>query len=170
MTYAFHLGRRRLLTGGSADAPPPVRPPWSSQERVLEQCERCGACADACPQSIIVMGDGGFPEIDFQAGECTFCRACADACPAPVFDMAAVTPPFSHVAAIGADCFAARGIACQSCGDACPEDAIHFTPRLGAPPAPRIEASACTGCGACTAACPADAIGAAWPSAEKADG
>jgi ferredoxin-type protein NapF len=61
-------------------------------------------------------------------------------------------------AMIGSACLTRQGVHCQSCADACPEQAIGFTPRIGGPPLPRVEANRCTGCGDCVAACPASAI------------
>jgi len=51
---------------------------------IVDRCTRCGACAAACPETIITAGDGGFPAVDFHRGECTFCGACADACPVKI--------------------------------------------------------------------------------------
>ncbi|MDX3808472.1 MAG: ferredoxin-type protein NapF, partial [Bosea sp. (in: a-proteobacteria)] len=116
----------------------------------------CGACLPACPQHLIALDASGRPALDFSVGECSFCGACADACPEPVFDRAIAA--FAHVAAIGPQCFASRGIVCQSCGDACPESAIHFRPRLGGPALPELASDLCNGCGACIAACPAQAM------------
>ena len=62
------------------------------------------------------------------------------------------------VASIGDGCLAVAGIVCRCCGDACPESAIVFRLRLGAPPQPDINGSACSGCGCCLSACPASVI------------
>jgi ferredoxin len=40
-----------------------------------DRCTRCGACVDACPESILRRGSGGFPTVDFTASACTFCTA-----------------------------------------------------------------------------------------------
>ncbi|MGI6008775.1 MAG: DUF362 domain-containing protein [Methanomethylophilus sp.] len=44
---------------------------------VADNCVACGACADACPNGAITVGD--IAEID--AGKCVDCGACVDACP-----------------------------------------------------------------------------------------
>ncbi|MBN9453547.1 MAG: ferredoxin-type protein NapF [Bosea sp.] len=154
---AIDPGRRRFLTGRSAQPQPEgVRPPWSRATSIAGACTGCGACVPACPQHIIALDAGGRPILNFAVSECSFCGACAETCPEPVFDR--LLPAFEHVATVGSDCFAGRGIVCQSCGDACPESAIRFRPRLGGPALPEIAGDRCTGCGACIPACPAQAI------------
>ncbi len=47
--------------------------------KVIEsECVACGACADACPQSAITIGDVAV----IDAGACVDCGACIDECPA----------------------------------------------------------------------------------------
>lgn len=162
------LGRRGFLTGRRLSRPEAIRPPWSRAASVSTACTGCGACVTACPQNIIVLDADGRPALTFDARECTFCGACAEACPEPVFDRSIAA--FPHVAAIGADCFAKRGVVCQSCGDACPETAIRFRPRLGGPALPEIAADRCSGCGACIAACPAQAVAVSARPLEAAHG
>jgi len=137
-----------------------VRPPWSDEASVLERCTRCGDCVSACPEDILTLGSGGFPEVDFHAGsgECSFCGACAQSCDAGVFDLSR-RPAWQVLASVaGKRCLAESGIHCEACRDACGERAIRFRPRLGAPPAPDLDPAACTGCGACVAVCPGQAI------------
>lgn len=149
--------RRSLLRGRLRPAPAPLRPPYARNDRVLEGCTRCGACAAACPEGIIVAGDGGYPEVSFQAGECTFCGDCAGACPVSVFDLSQESP-WSQAAHIADTCFARMGIVCQSCRDACLTGAIIFTATRGRPSQPHVNTDACTGCGACVSPCPAGAV------------
>ncbi len=151
---------RRALFRGRPGYPgrAPVRPPWAVT--AFEQaCTRCDKCVDDCPQGILVRGDGGYPEVDFNRGrgECTFCGACADACPEPAFDRSQAAP-WSVVADIGRACLNHRGVHCQSCAEVCEWDAIRFTLVVGGPPRPELDADACSGCGACVSVCPADAI------------
>lgn len=157
---------RRAFLKGAFHAPPegtargPLRPPWTDDHRVLDACTRCGDCLRVCPENILIAGDGGFPEVDFNAGsgECSFCGDCARACPAAVFDTARV-PAWSVRAVISERrCLAAAGIHCEACRDACAETAVRFRPRLGGPPRPELDTDRCTGCGACAAPCPSDAI------------
>lgn len=165
---AIDLGRRGFLTGRRHALAGRVSPPWSRAASIAAACTGCGACAPVCPQHIVSLDGDGRPTLDFAQGECSFCGACADACPEPVFDRSMVA--FDHVAAIGEDCFAGRGIVCQSCGDACPESAIRFRPRLGGPALPELAADRCSGCGACIATCPARAVTLSAPAMEAAHG
>lgn len=157
--------RRRLLGARVRPAETGLRPPWSRPDRFAELCTRCGDCAAACPEGIVVTGNG-FPAIDFGRGECTFCGACAQACPTGALDPAQPSP-WTARARIGTPCVALHGVVCRSCQDACPEGAIRFRPRHGAVARPEIALASCTGCGACVAPCPADAI--AVQAAEPAD-
>ena len=152
--------RGAFLAGGADATPEPLRPPWTDDGRVLDACTRCGDCLRACPEGILIAGDGGFPEVDFGAGSgtCTFCGACAGACRAEVFEPAR-NPAWTVTAVISEQrCLAVAGVHCETCRDACGEAAVRFRPRLGGPPRPELEPDRCTGCGVCAGTCPADAI------------
>ena len=150
--------RRALLRGRPSERRTPRRPPWAVAgfESVCTRCERC---LDACPQDILVRGDGGFPEVDFTQGhgECTFCAACVETCPEPAF-RSPQESPWQLTARIEDRCLAHQGVHCQSCAEVCGYGAIAFALAVGLPPQPVIDTDACTGCGACIAICPADAI------------
>lgn len=154
---ASPLPARRAFLRGAARATPPLRPPWSLADGdFTDRCTRCGDCAAACPETLIVRGDGGFPEIDFRRGECTFCGACADACKAEAFG-ARDLAPWRLVPVVADTCLAQRGVHCEVCRDACATGALRFRPRAPVP-LPEPVADLCTGCGACVAACPVAAI------------
>lgn len=141
-------------------APPVHRPPWALAEpHFLDACTRCGDCVRQCPQQVLVVGAGGYPEFDPARGECTFCGTCAGVCASKALDRAEATPPWSLRAQVRREaCLAAQGIVCASCQDACPERAIRFDPPVGARRTPMVDAAACTGCGACVGACPVTAV------------
>jgi ferredoxin-type protein NapF len=135
----------------------PIRPPWSDPAGFTAVCTRCDACIDACPESILQRGTGGFPEISFASAACTFCGDCRTACPEPVFT-AGDAPPWSLTAAIDDHCLARQNVVCRSCKEACDSGAIRFQLAVGSAGLPVVDPEACTGCGACVAPCPANAI------------
>ena len=135
------------------------RPPWAINEaRFVDVCTRCNDCLKACPEQILVSGDGGYPTVDFGRGECTFCGDCVAACQPHALIRAEGVPPWPYQAQISAACLPHKGVECRVCGDFCDARAIRFSPRLGGSPLPEIDAEKCTGCGACVAPCPTQAI------------
>jgi len=152
----FDPARRRVLFGRRGAERPPVRPPWAGVRDFTDLCTRCGACAAACPETIIVKGDGGFPTVDFRRGECTFCGACADVCPQPLFDRS--REAWSLEPTIGRGCLTFAGVICQTCQDICPENVFSFVLMPHTAPRPMVDPASCTGCGACVSACPGEAV------------
>lgn len=135
------------------------RPPWALPEAsFIDTCTRCNDCLSACPEAIIISGDGGFPTIDFKRGECTFCADCITACKTHALIRSDEQPAWSIKASIAPSCLPHKGVECRSCGDYCDSRAIRFNPRIGGSPLPVIDAERCTGCGACVAPCPVNAI------------
>jgi ferredoxin-type protein NapF len=153
------LARRNIFRRAGKKAV--VRPPWLVNPlTITDDCTRCGHCITACPEHILHPGDGGFPEVDFNAGECTLCAQCTRDCEAHLFTAAPHNPAdaFTHRANISEGCLTLLGVMCRSCEDACEPGAIRFTPTLGAVARPRLDLDACTGCGACISPCPENAI------------
>lgn len=151
--------RRNFLRGRVATHGAPPRPPWARAEaEFAARCTRCGDCARACPTGIVRQGDGGYPTVDFSAGECTFCGDCAARCQPAALLRAGGAAPWMLRAAIDDKCLARRFVECRVCGEMCDASAIRFRPQPGGIAQPELDAVACTGCGACVAPCPAAAI------------
>ncbi len=158
MTDGVNLSRRGLFRGRLSAPKAGIQLPWSvSWDEFVAGCTRCGDCLAACPEQILIKGDGGFPTVDFHRGECTFCTECVSTCQAPVFRPTTQTP-WEYVAHIEAGCLATAQVFCQRCQDSCEQQAIRFSPRLGSVPTPGIHAESCNGCGACVADCPVGSI------------
>lgn len=152
------LSRRQLLRGRVRQVTPQQRMPWQVAEvEFTRQCSRCEACIRACPEQIVVKGDGGFPTVDFTRGECTYCQACVKACPEPVF-RPVTEEPWQQQAQVAESCLAQQGVMCRSCQDICEPEAIRFPPRRGVAAAPEIDTDLCNGCGGCVSVCPSRAI------------
>ena len=147
--------RRRLFVTGKGDAF--LRPPWTNEARVKENCTSCGACIAACPEAILVAGPANTPTVNFALGACSFCQKCVEACDEDVF-FAATDQPWALKASIQGNCMLLHGISCQICADACLDEALKFD--LSHFPSGRINIvdEACAGCGACATVCPVDAI------------
>lgn len=172
------VSRRSFLRGSFSPRPAAIRPPWSGDETdFVSRCTRCGDCLTACPTRIIRLGDGGYPEIDFRAGqdgqglpggECTFCAACVTACAPQALatrDATGIRQPWRIKPLVGDTCFTHHGIVCRTCGDHCEPRAIAFPPATGGVARPTVSLANCTGCGACLAHCPASAITIGMPLA-----
>jgi ferredoxin-type protein NapF len=158
------MDRRGFLLNWSGAEADPLTPPWAAPHaRFVELCDRCGDCLKACPAGILVPGDGGFPNVDFDRGACTFCGDCARACHpgalGPTADAAGnALLPWSRIAAIDDSCLASRGVVCRVCEEQCESRAVRIRLAVGGGASPAVEVALCTGCGACVAPCPARAI------------
>lgn len=156
--HVFSSSRRQFFRRPRQKGPDTIRPPGALHENLfLELCTRCGDCIPSCPTRIIVHGDGGYPALDFSAGECSFCQRCSQSCTAGALAQGPIRLPWL-LASIGPACLAAAGVECRICGESCPAQAIRFRPHPGGVAQPHFDAGQCTGCGACVAPCPTQAI------------
>ncbi len=162
--------RRQLLTFWLDAFTPPeaerapvyLRPPGAvADRRLLELCERGGACAEACPHDVILpLGPThgaaeGTPAILPRDGPCHLCAEvpCARACPSGALRPLAVSEVRMGTARLDPGrCWAALGQPCNYCVKECPlgERALRW--RDGRP---EVVAEACAGCGMCVAICTA---------------
>lgn len=156
---SINLARRNLLRGIALSAPPPIRPPWAlAESQFVDVCNGCGDCISACPEAIVIRGDGGYPEIDFANGPCTFCGQCVAACEESAL-LTGGEEPWSLQLSVADTCLANQQVVCQSCRDVCDQRAIRFEPEpSGLLALPVIDPDTCNGCGACISTCPVDAL------------
>ncbi|TCS40133.1 ferredoxin-type protein NapF [Reinekea marinisedimentorum] len=150
---------RKLLSPDNAQAiaDVPVRPPGAVSERAfIEACTRCGDCINACPEQVIVAGDGGYVEMNFRQTGCTSCGRCIEACSAGVL-RPLNSQRIAGSAHISGSCLPKHQVSCQSCRDICDQSAIRFDFST-ATPAPEADIEACNGCGFCVAVCPVGSI------------
>lgn len=131
--------------------------PWL-QKTIESGCTQCGECVKACPEQIIVKGNGGFPAVDFTKGECTFCYDCATSCPESLFHPKQ-QPAWSNSVDVNASkCLAQNGVYCRTCSDSCEQRAISIKPLLAGKAEVQINSEHCNSCGACISVCPSQAI------------
>ncbi len=132
--------------------------PWiKSHDEFMDACTRCDKCIEQCETAIIIKGNGGFPEIDFNIDECTFCYQCAAACPESLFTQREQAP-WSQKITIDDLCLTHKKVTCRSCEDVCEPMAISFKAVLGGPSQPVVDLDLCNGCGACIKPCPSNSI------------
>ena len=140
-----------------------VRPPGAaSEDSFSKNCNRCGDCADACPQSIISSSANGLPMLSFSQRGCTFCGRCAEVCQTGAL---VARTSWALRARVSPDCLDRNGIVCRACESTCEADAIRFRPALAGRTDVSIALEDCTGCGACIGICPAGAISLFRPKA-----
>lgn len=149
----------QFLRGDFTGRTAALRPPWAQAEQeFIARCDRCGHCVSACPTHILKRGRGGFPEVDFSAGECLFCADCVSSCQ-PGALVAAGRPAWQLRVRIDTEaCLAYRGVECRSCSDPCEARAIRMRLQVGGAAIPEVNLSNCNGCGACYPVCPVQAI------------
>ncbi|GKX56920.1 (Fe-S)-binding protein [Leminorella grimontii] len=128
-----------------------IRPPGAVGEALFrQQCNGCGDCVTACPESLIVM-NGGYPALDFIANYCSRCGECVKACGQGALLEGTFRlngrPLVQHTCQN-------RYMYCDTCRRRCQKSAIVWQSSL----APTIDAEKCDGCGECAFACPVNAL------------
>ncbi|MCP5162252.1 MAG: ferredoxin-type protein NapF [Hahellaceae bacterium] len=159
MSGQVNLGRRALLRGRFEPPVDALLPPWALDAgQFYEQCTRCDECISACPEQILIKGQGGFPVVDFKQGECTFCGDCEKICTSNALDARTRTIPWQQTAQVDERCLALQQTVCRSCGEACEPRAIHYEWLTRGIARPVVNNDLCNGCGACVGICPTQAI------------
>jgi len=156
-----NLSRAGFLQGAWRKDKALLRPPWAKDEsEFISKCDStCHACVDACPEKIIVIGRGKYPQIDFSKGECTFCEQCVDACQYGALVKQPDSDPWNYKAVINMEqCITQQGVVCRSCSENCEVVAIKFYPVIGGVSPPELNTDLCNGCGACLSVCPSKAL------------
>lgn len=138
---------------------PLLRPPGAIEESAfLESCTRCDACIKACPHDALVGASprlrdaAGTPIIAPSLAPCLLCdaRPCISAC-----ETGALLPQLPSAMGTAridpTTCLAHQNSFCSTCAERCPVPGAIVV-EFGRP---RVDASACVGCGVCQYHCPA---------------
>ncbi|MFK5921270.1 MAG: hypothetical protein QM496_03770 [Verrucomicrobiota bacterium] len=145
-----------------------IRPPGalSPDSDFLATCERCHACADACPHEGVIQTFGpshganeGSPFLTPGEAPCRWCfdTPCISACPSDALQIPKTdsheAKPLAAIAAAVLDldsCLNNQGTICDTCALMCPPHikAIKMISRQ-----PHIDVELCTGCGMCAYYC-----------------
>ncbi len=166
------VGKSAAQNGAEDEEEPFLRPPGAleDEDAFLETCERCQACAEACPFGVIhhfgpVAGQlEKTPFVDPASVPCRWCEdmPCVRACPSGALklDEGEEVAPIAKVLLQPDKCLTTQGILCDTCSWRCPAGvkAIRMVARK-----PVLEVDRCTGCGMCVVFCEAE------PSAFKLD-
>jgi len=141
-----------------------LRMPGAQDERAfLAKCNRCQACARACPSGCLKpMGlESGLskfstPRFEPREAACVFdqcSQACSAVCPAGAISEVDVSDPknvrIGYAAVNTRTCRGYKGIECLVCQEKCRFQAIGNN---GIKPVVRV--ARCTGCGSCEESCP----------------
>jgi len=152
-----------------------IRPPGTSEERLLSQCIRCGECAKVCPTGVIQpsasAGDWEglwTPRLITRLGYCDYsCNSCGQVCPTGAIDKLSLVE--KRLAPIGIAridymrCIAwAEDRQCIVCEEMCPvpQKAIWLHGgghgRMAGVLRPEVIPDLCIGCGICEYQCPVE--------------
>lgn len=173
------VGALLLRTASLFHQPNPgfVRPPGTSDERLLSSCLRCGECVRVCPTGGLqpassASGWEGLwtPALVPRLGYCDYsCHSCGQVCPTgaiPELSLADKREQIIGVASIDKErCIPwAEGRDCVVCEEMCPvsqkaillkeETVVNFRGERTTVLCPRVRTNLCIGCGICEYQCP----------------
>ncbi len=155
MSTISRLSRRGFLRGKRTPVDV-IRPPGSSsEEQFTDQCQRCGDCVNVCETGVLVKGDAGFPEMNFNKAGCSFCHQCISTCEHQALN---IRHQLTVQPEINTQCLATNRVHCRTCQEFCEVEAIAFQLAAGGIALPQIDSNLCTGCGECVSGCPVNAI------------
>jgi MauM/NapG family ferredoxin protein len=158
------LGNRVLKT---------IRPPGTTEKKILSECIRCGECVKICPTGVIQPGISGpfdgfwTPVLEMRRGYCDYsCNSCGQACPTDA--IGALTLEHKRQTVIGVAridkqrCIPwAEGKECIVCEEMCPVPGKAIDIRGGGKgkgsegvQRPVVIEDRCIGCGICEYQCP----------------
>lgn len=136
----------------------PIRPPWAvSAEQFQRNCTRCDACISVCPENMLIKGENGYPETDFDLGQCSFCQKCVTHCHHGALSLQN-NHPWDFQLSISACCLNLTGSNCLDCADQCHANAISIKPQASKQILANINLEACYSCAECTTDCPVGAL------------
>lgn len=157
-------GKAMSSTGSEEEQEQPfARPPGAleSEDDFLNTCERCGACAAACPHQIVRKFGPTFgpledtPFLEPESAPCHWCEdmPCIEACPSGALRRDDPVPPIAKVSLDRDQCLNSIGTLCDTCSYRCPSHirAIRMARRF-----PVVDLERCTGCGMCVYHCEAE--------------
>jgi ferredoxin-type protein NapG len=157
----------RVVGGAEEDEQgvPFVRPPGAleDEEVFVDTCERCHACAEACPYDVVRSFGSSFgplegtPFLEPAIAPCRWCvdMPCIAACPSGALRREENAPvaPVAKVSFDLSKCLNTQGTLCDTCSYRCPGEirAIRMVQHR-----PVLDLERCTGCGMCIYHCEAD--------------
>ncbi|NNC87453.1 MAG: 4Fe-4S binding protein [Akkermansiaceae bacterium] len=159
------VGRAVSGDGGEEEGVPFIRPPGAleDEDAFLDTCERCHACAGACPYDVVRLFGPAFgplegtPFLEPAVAPCHWCEdmPCITACPSGALarEDGGAVPPIAKVSLDLDKCLNTTGTLCDTCSYRCPDTirAIRMVRRR-----PVVDLDRCTGCGMCVYHCDAE--------------
>lgn len=144
-----------------------IPPGAESRDSFLLRCTACQLCVSKCPQGILRPATSEYgllhafkPYLDYERSYCLYnCNLCSSVCPTGALRPLPLEEKRRHP--VGKAIFLLEncvtqtdGVECGACARKCPVDAITMV-GYGNTKIPKIDETACIGCGKCEYVCPA---------------